>query len=346
MAGSPRCTQPTARLLAATGNPPTRNEHKELNDQPDAAGQHDEACQVLCAKDFLDTDLQQVQHQDGAGVDRGDAGEEPEIGAVKLGGAVEDFAEGKGRRLVSMANPCCRLGCRLGGILAQHWRIAPCRVQGWAPGSGCLREANIRTVQIRRPFFHSEGIFYPGAFGIISSKYPVFNRDHLDSKMHSLFQTERRSTRLLHAQGPRRYEFHERYDSTLLVSRVHSLCHVCRGASRDHPGQCTPERASSPPPPSPRPHGDAGAPFPVELQRHGGSARNPFRAARIRRRSLRARLHRPGMAVRRRRGAHLRVSQSPTPGCCTSAPSRNSKICGRKRLSELRNGDAVSQHKQ
>ena len=83
--------------------------------EPDGARQDYVARKTLEAKELLYSDFEEAQQQDDPRVDGRDAREEPEVGAVKLGGAIEDLTKGEWTQVGFHGNTLCRVGAGLAG---------------------------------------------------------------------------------------------------------------------------------------------------------------------------------------------------------------------------------------
>ena len=90
------------------------------DEDADAGGPGQLACQVLDPQQFLYADLDQAQHQQNAGIDGGDAGKQQKVLAIELGGAVEDLAESKRAQVGFHARFLWNQRRALAGILAQQ----------------------------------------------------------------------------------------------------------------------------------------------------------------------------------------------------------------------------------
>ena len=126
VAGWSRFTQATARLLAATAAPAQMNMSGTMRMQEAQRDPRQLRAHVQVQQQFLNPDLRQVEHQHHPGVDRAMPAKQHEVGAVKLGSAVQNLAETHGAKVGFHAGSLANGLVALGRILAQVEKPMPC----------------------------------------------------------------------------------------------------------------------------------------------------------------------------------------------------------------------------
>ena len=125
VAGWSRLTQGHGAVVGGYGSA-GKDEHEGENKDEEAEGEPGQLLRHMqMEQELLDSDLPQVEHQQNSGVDPGDARKEHEVGAVKLGGAVQDLAQRHGAKVGLHSRLLLKGLLALGGMLAQRENRLP-----------------------------------------------------------------------------------------------------------------------------------------------------------------------------------------------------------------------------